>query len=175
MINFSQIHLHFKNRICSLISIILGLATYATFTNSAQALTCVDYLITHVRFGAYDSSSGSNLTTSGGVTINKFYDCLTLQLVSTNFTVKLSPGDSGTYSNRKMTNLLNPLSPLQYNLYTSGGSGAAIWGDGSGGSSFVNQTGSSNINLPIYGVVPSRQNPSIGNYSDTVTMTIEFN
>lgn len=173
MINFLQINLHFKNIICSLASIILGLATYATFTKSAQALTCVDYSITPVRFGAYDSSSGSNLTTSGGVTINKFYDCITSQLVSTNFTVKLSPGTSGTYSNRKMTNLLNPLS-LQYNLYTSGGSGAAIWGDGSGGSSFVNQTGSSNINIPIYGVVPSRQNPSIGNYSDTVIMTIEF-
>jgi spore coat protein U-like protein len=175
MINSSQINLHFKNRICGCISIILGLATYTTFDNSAQALTCIDYSITPLSFGAYDSSSGSNLTTTGKININKFYDCITLQLVSTNFSVKLSPGSSGTYINRKMTNLFNPLSSLQYNLYTSGGSGAAIWGDGSGGSSFVNQTGSSNINIPIYGVVPSKQNPSIGSYSDTVTITIEFN
>jgi spore coat protein U-like protein len=175
MIDLGKIKLDFKNRMRGLISIVLGLVTYDTFTNSAQALTCIDFSITPVSFGVYDSSSGSNLTTSGGVTINKFYDCLTAQLVSMNFTVKLSPGGSGTYSSRKMTNLLNPSSPLYYNLYVSGGSGAAIWGDGSGGSSVVNQTGSRNLNIPIYGVVPSKQNPSIGRYSDSVTMTIEYN
>jgi spore coat protein U-like protein len=175
MVNVGKINLHSNNTICKLIPLFFGLVTYFTFTKSVWALTCIDYSVTPVNFGAYNPSSGSNLTTSGAVRINKFFDCLTLQPVSTNFTVKLSPGGSGTYSKRKMTNSLNPSSFLQYNLYTTSSSGAAIWGDGSGGSSSINKTGSSNINLPIYGVIFNGQNPSIGSYSDIVTMTIEFN
>lgn len=132
-------------------------------------------LITPVSFGVYDPAAGNNLASPGGIRINKFFNCVTLQPVSTSFTVKLSTGSSGTYSNREMTNLANPLSSLQYNLYTSNGSGSTVWGDGSGGSSVVSQEGSSNINIPIYGVVPVGQNPAMGSYSDTVTVTIEFN
>ncbi len=174
MINFRGTSLHLRNSICGLISIFLGLTAEAAFTKSAQALTDIDYSVTPVSFGTYNSSSGSNLTSSGGIRINRFYEPLTNALVSTSFTVKLSPG-SGTYGSRKMTNLANPLSTLQYNLYTSSGSSAPIWGDGSAGSSFISQTGSSNIDIPIYGIVPNGQNPSVGTYSDSINVTIEFN
>ena len=176
MINVKIINLKFNQSIWSPLQFLIGLTTYFLFTNPVQALTCVDLSVTPVSFGTYNPSSGGNLTSTGGVKINKFHDCVfPSQLIPTNFTVKLSTGDAGSYSPRKMTNPVNLLAPLQYNLYTTGDIGAPIWGDGTGGSTVVSSSGSSNINIPIYGVVPSGQNPSIGSYSDSLTVTIEFN
>lgn len=176
MINAKIVNLRFNQIVWKPVQFLSGLTTYLLFTNPVQALTCVDLLVTPVSFGTYNPSSGSNLTSTGGVKINKFFDCLfPSQLIPTNFTIKLSAGNAGTYSPRKMNNPVNLLAPLQYNLYTTGGVGAPIWGDGTGGSTVVSSNGSSNINIPIYGVVSSGQNPSIGSYSDSLTVTIEFN
>lgn len=159
-----------------LINLAIGLILFSLFPSSAVANSIGLFTITPVNFGTYNSSSGANLTSTGNIQIDKFYNLLNpLQPVSTNFTVKLSTGSSGNYGSRKMTNPLFPTTPLNYNLYTSSGNGATIWGDGTGGSGSISQVGTSNINIPIYGVVPAGQNPGIGSYSDTVTVTIEFN
>lgn len=159
-----------------LINLAVGLISFSLFSSSAVANCIGLFTITPVSFGTYSPASGSNLTSTGNIQIDKFTNCINvLQAVSTSFTVKLSTGSSGNYASRTMTNPLFVTTPLQYNLYTSIGTGATIWGDGTGGSGSIAQVGTSNINIPIYGVIPAGQNPGIGSYSDTITTTIEFN
>ena len=175
MISLAKTKFSGDSRIFVMINLIFGLIAYCLYPNSASANCIGLYSIVPVNFGTYNPSSGNNLTSTGNININNFTNCINLlQPTATNFTIKFSTGLSGNYSSRKMTNPLFPTIPLQYNLYTSVNN-ATIWGNGTGGSGTVSQTGTSNINIPIYGVVPARQNASIGSYSDSITVTIEFN
>jgi spore coat protein U-like protein len=176
MINLAKINFCEGRGVFVIINLIFGLIYYGLFPNFATANCIGLYSITPVSFGTYNPSSGINLTSIGNININNFTNCINiLQPANTNFTVKFSTGLSGNYSSRKMINPLFPMTPLQYNLYTNSGNGATIWGDGTGGSGSITQTGASNINIPIYGVVPAGQNPGIGSYSDSIAATIEFN
>ena len=64
---------------------------------------------------------------------------------------------------------------LSYNLYIDAAR-STIWGDGTGGSSTqtINMTGSHPSTLSIYGRVPPLQDVSMGSYSDSVMVTINF-
>lgn len=51
----------------------------------------------------------------------------------------------------------------------------AVWGDGSGGTSLFTGTGTGSLQtITMYGLVPSQQTPSPGDYKDTVTATLYF-
>lgn len=119
-----------------------------------------------VAFGSVNVLSGSAADSTGGVTVT-----------CTNGTpwaasAGVGGGSGATFASRKMTsgsNLLN------YTLYSDSGR-TTIWGDGTGGTATVTNTGSGNAqNFTVYGRVFSGQTttPS-GSYSDTVVVTVTF-
>lgn len=83
--------------------------------------------------------------------------------------VKLSTGGSGTFLPRLLT---NGTYTMQYNLYR-GAPPAAVWGDGSGGTSFAaytNPPGAIDLfSATIYASVLAAQDIAPGTYTDTIT------
>ena len=118
---------------------------------------------------AFGEFSGTQLTSIGTVTIH----CTGQG--STNFNLILSTGGSGTYSPRRMSNGANSLA---YNLYLNAAF-AQIWGDGTGGTSFLSGpivvTGSPpsfDLTVTVYGRVPAQAIPARGTYQDSVVVTL---
>ncbi|GAB3394946.1 spore coat U domain-containing protein [Azotobacter armeniacus] len=85
------------------------------------------------------------------------------------YTISLSSG-SGSYSERQMTSAGHV---LVYNLY-SDASRNSIWGDGSGGTSQVGGSTSGTVDHTIYGRIPAQQNASVGIYTDSIIVTLDF-
>lgn len=94
----------------------------------------------------------------------------------TDYTLDLSTGSSGSYTNRT---LANGAFSLIYNLYTASDY-ATIWGDTTGGSDNVSGLGAGMgtlINHTVYGRLLASQNTGAidaGSYSDTITATITY-
>lgn len=119
-------------------------------------------------FGSYDASvqkSGSS-------------DLTVRCSNGTPYTVKLNPGLTGSFSQRLLT---SGSDSLEYNLYTSSAH-SSVWGDGSpstatqGGIGAGLATGSA-LTHTVYGLLPNtenNQNAPAGNYSDTITVTVEY-
>jgi spore coat protein U-like protein len=132
---------------------------------------------TGVSFGAYYPLSGSNVDAAGNVRVS----CqAVLNIFGTiNYSVALSTGHSGTYTPRHMDNAGNP---LNYNLYTDD-TYTTIWGNGTGSSGVVAGAialslllPSAHVDHPIYGRIPGSQTSAVvGNYSDTITVTVTYN
>ena len=122
---------------------------------------------TSVAFGSFNTLTGSTVDSTGTITVtcNKAIP----------YTIALSPGGSGTYSQRRMANGGNT---LDYNLYSNPGYNQ-IWGDGTGGSSTV--TGSillrrDSTDHIVYGRIPlsTQRNAMVGSYSDSITVTVTW-
>ena len=120
-------------------------------------------------FGPYDGLSGAPATTSATavVTCNETPPpTVTLELgpsaVSGGFFPRQMRHDSG--SDR-----------LAYNFYVDAG-GAAVWGDGTGGTATRSDRVFKNKpwTVTLYGRIPAGQDVSAGSYSDTLTITINF-
>ena len=88
--------------------------------------------------------------------------------------ITLSRGGGSSYLLRRMA---NESEQLLYNLYRDAGR-TIIWGDGSGGTQayFISnpQPNNQDVSVPIFGRVPANQNIAVGNYSDTITVTLAF-
>ena len=93
------------------------------------------------------------------------------------FTLYVSTGDSGTFSARSM---LSGTHSLAYNIFTDA-TYSVIVGNGTGGS----ETLSGIVNLSgraltgetvetVYGRIPAAQNANPGQYTDTLTITVEY-
>jgi spore coat protein U-like protein len=92
--------------------------------------------------------------------------------------IALTAGENsgGVFFNRRMR---ARLSFLLYQLYTNA-SRTVIWGDGSGGTSTVNDVVcrgcGRTLTYPIYGRLPGRQFSSVpGIYTDVITAIVTFN
>ena len=119
-----------------------------------------------VSFGAYRYFDLTPTDSTGSIT----YTCL--NLLST-ITIDLSKSSAPTYVPRQMR---QGTDTLDYNLYLDA-SRVSIWGDGTGGSSRygpVTPPNGSPVTVTIYGRIPARQNVRVGNYTDTITATINF-
>jgi spore coat protein U-like protein len=80
-------------------------------------------------------------------------------------------GAGATFASRRMTSGANVLS---YSLYSDLARGS-VWGNGTGGSVVVNNTGAGTAQtLTVYGRITSPQSVLTGTYSDTITVTITF-
>lgn len=123
---------------------------------------------TAVNFGTYNVFAASPLNAVGTIT----YRC---GAPDRNVSITLSTGGSGSYAARQ----LRPASGtdrLDYNLYRNAAR-TQIWGDGTGGTSYffiANPPNNQNINLTVYGRIPASQDVTVGNYTDTVIVTINF-
>ncbi len=144
------------NRACRIgAGLALGLAAAAP----AGAVVCT-VTPQAVSFGNYDPLSPSALNGAGN--INVTCDMLVP------FTVSLSAGNSGTFTERRMT---AGAANLAYNLY-SDVLRTVVWGDGVGAAN-VSGTGT-NVDLPVYGRMPALQNVAVGSYADTITVTVTY-
>jgi spore coat protein U-like protein len=139
--------------------ILTGLSSAADCTVSTTSVT----------FGAYDVFSPAPLSSVGGVTV---------------FCDPVSPGDVHVSIGQSPNAGFNPrqmkhfsLSDrLNYNLFADS-SMTRIWGDGTGsypsvdiGRVFKNRP----VTQSVYGHIPPGQDVSAGQYSDILTVTINF-
>ena len=127
--------------------------------------TCYITNITPVNFDIYDVAKQTPTDATGSITIL----CDRRMLV----TIYL---DRGIYSKSFSTRLMkhNSINEfLNYNLFTSSDR-TTVWGDGSGGTGYVVLDGRRNrpVTAIIYGRIFEKQNVSVGNYSDIITVTI---
>ena len=122
---------------------------------------------TSVVFGAYDIFSNAPLDTLGQV----IFRCANNDH---NVSISLDKGGAPTFNPRRM---LNGTNLLNYNLYLDAAR-TVIWGDGTGGTQnfFIGnpQPNNRDISVPLYGRIPAGQGASVGDYSNTITVTINF-
>ena len=144
-----------------------GCATLFAFIPqySLSAPSCAITSVTAVGFGAYDVFSGTpNNNGVGSLKIG----CQGGG--SRTFIVRLSTGQSHSYSPRVMRSGANALT---YNLYTSAARNI-VWGDGTGGSSTMAVNRNSTTTLSLFGQIPAGQDVAVGIYSDSITATVDF-
>jgi spore coat protein U-like protein len=134
---------------------------FSVFISSVSNAAVCSVNTVAVAFGAYNVYSTSNTLTTGQVTVN-------CSPAGTAYTVALNGGTFGTIAQRKQGSGLNR---LLYNLYTDV-SRSTLWGDGSTNGVTVSSSGMTPLN--IYGSIPASQDVSVGNYSDSVSVTVTF-
>ena len=162
-----------KRPLATWLLIALALA-WLGFTPAAQAQTC-SITTTPVAFGVYDPQATGALDGTGSVRL----DCSNYGTVN----VALDDGNATSYATRRMS---NGTDLLPYQLYTDNAR-STIWGDGATGATdtvncfigfssdgCVSTLFSLRATRTIYGRIPALQNVGIGNYSDTVRLTITF-
>ena len=110
-----------------------------------------------VSFGSYNALSPLGLPGVGNVHV-------TCSLLSS-FSVSLGPGN-GTVANRRMT---SGSAQLNYNLYKDAAR-LFVWGEGAAGVSGLG----TNVQLPVYGLIPGGQNVPANIYLDSVSVTVDF-
>lgn len=132
----------------------------------ADALTCTFGSVSGVNFGPYDVFSASPKTTTGTIS----YSCTAVggrRLM----TMDLSTG-SGTFANRTLRSGGNV---LNYNLYPTAAN-SQVWGDGTGGTYqySIDPVDKQVDTLTVYGTISPGQDVGVGNYTDTITVTMNF-
>lgn len=137
--------------------------------NPLSACSCT-VTATGVSFGSYDPLSQVDNGSTG--TIRVF--CTLILALGGSFTIDLSTGASGSYSQRTLT---KGASTLAYNLFSDSAYGQ-VWGNGTGGSTQVSQTFTSLLivdrTLTVYGRIPAGQNVPAGAYADTIIVTVTY-
>jgi len=116
---------------------------------------------TAIAFGIYDPFSPSHLDATGTVR----YRCP----ASAAPQISLSRGASATFLPREMRGAGDV---LRYNLYVNSGF-TDVWGDGSEGTR-VYLAPRGNGQVTVYGRIFAGQDPTVGSYADTVTVTVNL-
>lgn len=143
---------------------------------SAAAANC-SVSTTGVAFGVYDPSIAAPTDAVGNLTVTCVHVTGVAERVS--YTAALSPGASGNYAQRQ---LHAGTDTLVYNLFDSA-TRTVVWGNGTAGTSVV--SGSVTVgpgvgndtrqeNYPIYGRIPPGQSSALGDYTDTIMVTLTF-
>ena len=119
-----------------------------------------------INFGTYLPFSSTPMASTGTVTVGcRLYGP---------YAISLSAGahSGGTFSDRRMR---HATSYMSYQLYTNA-SHTTVWGDGSGGTTFVTGFCSGVCSNPytVYAQVAARQLVRPGNYADTITVMVNF-
>jgi spore coat protein U-like protein len=118
-------------------------------------------------FGSYDPFSSAPVNSSGSLSIGCTYGHGERQFVLAYVT--LGGGSSGNPAARRMTGGPERLS---YNIYRDARH-ERIWGDGNGYSGawiWLPTTAS----MPFYGSIPAGQDVAVGDYADSITVTVHF-
>jgi spore coat protein U domain-containing protein, fimbrial subunit CupE1/2/3/6 len=151
-----------------LLALVAGLWMTVGAARSARAANCSFQTVTSVSFGTYDVFSLVHLDTTATFS----YKC---SPPVTTPVLYLSAGGAGSFNPRRMSGPVG--TTAQYNLYLDS-SRATIWGDGTGGSSYITApdpvSASQLFTYTIYARVFAGQDLVAGAYSDSVTITINF-
>ena len=143
----------------------------AVVTTRASAVAACTVSSSGTGFGTFDTLSGSNKDVIGIVTVT----CTGNIGDSGNYTIALSPG-GGSFVSRTM---LAGGNQLNYNVYSDAGHNS-IWGDGTGGTSTVNDTYALSAttyakDYTVYGEIPGPQHGAlVGSYADTIVVTLTY-
>lgn len=140
-------------------------AACALCLGAAPAEGACSLSATGVAFGAYDVFAPAPTDSTGTVVL----EC---DPSEKNITITLSPG-TGTFATRT---LRQGAETLGYNLYLDAAR-TTVWGDGSAGTSTVfirNPRPNRPTEVTIFGRIPAAQDVSVGAYSDTIIVTVEF-
>lgn len=123
-----------------------------------------------VSFGTYDPLSSSSTDATGTVRVV----CTLLLEIAGSFTIDLSAGNSGSFSER---NLRQGANNLRYNLYTDAAY-TTPWGDGTGGSTRVTRNFGGLLlvtdTVSVYGRIQAGQNVAAGIFSDLIIVTVTY-
>lgn len=120
---------------------------------------------TSVAFGSYDVYAAGPTDSTGTI----IYRC---GPSDHDIRIAISAGTSGTYTNRT---LQRSTDNLLYNLYYNGFT--QVWGDGSGGTTtyyIKNPPNNQDVTLVVFGRITAAQDVGVGNYTDTVMVTLEY-
>lgn len=126
---------------------------------------CVIDATSGVAFGGYDPLAAAPTDSSGSVTVH----CL----VSILITIDLGTGGSGSYAARS---LKSGTEVLSYNLYLDAAR-QTVWGNAAGnGTVHYGPTLGllAAIAIPIYARIAARQDVAVGNYTDTIVVTLNY-
>lgn len=148
-----------------LLTMLLATAALLIAVSAAEAACTIS--TTAVSFGSYNVFTASADDGTGQIT----YRCTGTPTPLVR--IQLDKGGSPSFSPRQMR---NGSETLNFNLYLDS-TRTTIWGDGTGGTqaySQANPPNGQNINLNVFGRIPSGQDVSAGTYSATVTATIFF-
>jgi spore coat protein U-like protein len=140
-----------------------ALCVVASATRAEAACTVST---TGVNFGAYSVFDPSPTDTTGTLTVR----CTGLNFI---VTATLSTGSSGSYA---MRTLRRGTETLNYNLFADA-TRTSVLGDGNGGTSdfgWFLLIGNQTRTETIYGRIFAGQDVSVGNYTDTVLVTVNF-
>ena len=144
----------------------LSVASLVAVTMSQGWAACT-INVQSVNFGNYNPSSILSRNSIGNINLN-----CGLLFIALPYTLSLSTGE-GSYEQRTMSSGINV---LNYNLYTDL-THLSVWGNGTGGTAIVaglGLTGIFTISHTIYGSIPAKQNVSVGNYSDSIVVTLTY-
>jgi len=154
-----------------LLLLVAGLALSAG--SAAMAGQDCTVSATDMAFGNYDPFAGAPLDSTSTVSVT----CTSVGNARVRYEVQLNTGQSGSYNPRAMT---NGVSQLNYNLYRNANR-TRIWGDGSSGTAVRRRNfrlapvGSTRTrNETVRGRIFAGQNVTVGNYLDTITVTVIF-
>ena len=142
--------------------------TFFSFTVTANVIADCNISATNINFGVIGVSTlSSPVTSTGTVTAT----CTN----NTNYVLSMNAGlgSGATVALRKMTRTSGGQT-LTYRLY-SDSNRTQMWGDGSNSTGTVAVTGNGNVQTrTVYGSIPVQVTPQVGNYSDTITVTVTY-
>jgi len=158
-----------------------ALGTFVLLVCGGQpAIAAVDCSVsaTGVAFGVYDPFAATPDDSVGTISVTCRHVPPT-RAERINYTVTLSAGSSGAYSQRRMS---AGTEQLGYNLYADGAR-SRVWADG--GSATMTITGSMVVGPgvgngtrtathTIYGRIPALQDVAPGSYTDSIVVTLSF-
>jgi spore coat protein U-like protein len=130
-----------------------------------QAEAACTLSATAVAFGTYDVFQVGPTDSTGTIT----YRCGNNDH---NIRIEISSGTSGSFTNRT---LKRATESLLYNLFYGGFT--QVWGDGTGGTTTFfenNPPNNKDVVLTVYGRITAGQDVSVGSYTDTVVVTLEY-
>jgi spore coat protein U-like protein len=147
---------------------------------SPHAMAAVDCAVgaTGVAFGVYDPLVATADDSTGTITVTCSY-IAPGPTADASYTVTLSPGASGVYSQRRMQ---AGTSQLGYNLFGDAAR-TQVWGNATGGTTIISGSmrlgpgvgnGTRTATHTVYGRVPAGQDAAPGTYSDSILVTLTF-
>ena len=154
-------------------------AVLLALAGSAQAATKTTNLKVSANVAANCTVSAANLKFGNYRGTAALKSTSDVSVTCTNglpYTVALSAGSSTDYTVRKLASGLNS---LEYNLYVDLAN-SAVWGDGSGGTQTVADTGAGMATArthTVFGTLPNsaaNQLAPVGAYSDTIVVSVVY-
>jgi spore coat protein U-like protein len=145
---------------------LLAVAVLGAICAARVEAACTITVSSGVSFGTYNIFGGTPLDSTGQLSWRcSFFTFPTVRIT-------LTKGGSTTYNPRRMR---SGSETLNYNLFTDSAR-TVVWGDGTEGTAAYSRQypGWGLITVSVYGRVPAAQDAAVGNYTDTVTVVVNF-